>query len=90
MLAFEVHTLPAPPSVIALTMSSKHQDFLAQYYGEAPQPTSDYAAKPKKKKIVRAPTKQLQGFKMIDESDTMENFEELGPLVPETSTSMRL
>ena len=59
---------------------------MAQYYGEAPQQASDYESKPKKKKVARAPTKQLQGFKMIDESDTMESFEELGPLVPEKST----
>lgn len=75
--------------MIALTMSSKHQDYLAQYYGEAPQASSDFEAKPKKKKVVRAPTKQLQGFKMLDDMDAQDEFEELGPLVPEKSTSLK-
>lgn len=82
---FSTHTL-STLGVVALNMSSRNQDYLAQYYSEAPQQASDYESKPKKKKVARAPTKQLQGFKMIDDNDTMEDFEELGPLVPEKST----
>lgn len=70
-------------------MSSRTQDFLAQYYGEAPQPVSDFETKPKKKKVSRAPTKQLQGFKVIDDFDNNEQFEELGPLVSQPSTSTK-
>lgn len=70
-------------------MSSKHQDFLAQYYGDTPQETSDFEKRPKKKKNARHALKPIQGLKLLDDIDTTEDFEEFTPIVPKKSTRFK-
>ena len=70
-------------------MSSKHQDFLAQYYGDTPQETSDFEKRPKKKKNARHAPKPIQGLKLLDDIDTNEDFEEFTPIIPKKSTRFK-
>lgn len=67
-------------------MSSRNQDFLAQYYGDAPQQASDYEKKPKRKKPVHAPAKVLSGFKMVDDTDFQDETEDDAYSLPLKST----
>jgi len=70
-------------------MTSLNKDILAQYYGDAPQQASDYESKPKRKKLARAPAKQLQGFKMVDDTEITDENEELTRALPQRSTPFR-
>jgi hypothetical protein len=76
--------------LVEKSMSSRHQDFLSQYYGEGPQQASDFESKPKKKKVVRAVAKPLQGLKVIDDYDSNADFEDFTPITLFKATTLVL